>query len=388
MRNLQSIVIAIGVTSMLTGATAEAAGETSPSGKQFLAYFGTYTGKSSKGIYAARFDPAKGSFTSPILAADVVNPTFLALHPNGKWLYAVNETDDFEGKRAGALSAFSINNASGRLTLLNQKLSGGTGPCHVSIDKSGKCALVANYGSGSIATFKIESDGRLSDPASNIQNNGSSANPQRQTGPHAHQILADAANRFVFVCDLGLDKVMVWKFAPEQALLSAHEPAWASVKPGAGPRHLAFDSRNRFAYVVNELDSTLMAFSYDAKAGKLSEIKTLSTLSEGFKANNSGAEVQVHPSGKYVYTSNRGENTIALFAIEARTGVPRYIKAESVRGKTPRHFTIDPTGRWLIVENQDSNNVVVFAVSQRTGELSPVEGSLEVGAPVCLVFAK
>ena len=354
--------------------------------KELLAYFGTYTGARSKGIYCARFDPAKGAFTPPVLAAETVNPTFLAVHPKRPWLYAVNETDRFDGKRQGGVSAFSFDPASGKLTLLNQRASGGSGPCHVSVDRQGKCVLAANYGSGSVASFKIGPDGGLSEPVSTLQHEGSSINRQRQAGPHAHQILADPRNRFVLTCDLGLDQVLITALNPANAVLAPHDPPFTSVKPGSGPRHLAFHPSGRYVYLVNEMGSTLSSFAYEPKAGALKELQTVSTLPSDFRGNSSGAEVQVHPSGKFVYSSNRGDDSIAIFGISSRTGEAKYVGREPVQGKTPRHFTLDPSGQWLIVENQDSNNVVIFRVDQRSGLLTPAGQNFELGAPVCLVF--
>ena len=349
-------------------------------------YFGTYTGAKSKGIYLSRFNPATGWLTPPELAAATRSPSFLALHPGGRFLYAVGEAGDLQGKRAGTVSAFSIDTKSGQLTLLNSESSGGAGPCHLAVDGSGKCLLAANYGSGSIAALPIQSTGALAAPGSVIQHQGSSVNPQRQSGPHAHFITTDPANRFALTCDLGLDQVLVYRLDPAKAALVANDPPFASVEPGAGPRHLAFHPSGHFVFLINEMGSTLTVFAYDAKRGALKELQTVSTLPEGFAGNNSCAEVQVHPSGRFVYGSNRGHDSIAVFGFAAKAGKLTCLEHQPTQGKTPRHFALDPSGQWLLAENQDSDNVVVFRIAAKTGRLSATGQTVAVGAPTCAVF--
>jgi 6-phosphogluconolactonase len=350
-------------------------------------YIGTYTGPTSKGIYLSYFDSATGKLSPPEVAAETTNPSFLALHPGGQWLYAVGEVSSYQGKAEGVVSSFRIDQSNGQLTLLNQQPSGGGGPCHLTLDKTGKCLLVANYGSGSVAALPVESDGRLGSPGMSIQHHGSSLNPQRQAGPHAHFITPDPNNTFVLACDLGLDKVLVYRLSPMQASLTPDDPPSGSLKPGSGPRHLAFNPNGRFLYVINELSSSLTTCSYDPGKGILKELETRSTLPPEFKGENSCAEVQMHPSGSFVYGSNRGHNSIAVFRINPRDGRIQRIEDVACGGKTPRHFALDPSGRWLLVENQDSNNVLVFAVDLSSGRLMPTAEKIEVGAPVCLVFA-
>ena len=246
-----------------------------------LVYIGTYTGGKSKGIYVSRFDPATGQLTSPELAAATPSPSFLALHPGGRFLYAVGETTNLGGKRVGAVSAFSLDAKTGKLTLLNQQSSGGAGPCHLAVDQTGKCLLAANYGSGSIAALPIQADGTLGEPGAVIQHQGSSVNPQRQAGPHAHFITPDPANRFALTCDLGLDQVLVYRLDPAKSTLAANDPPFAAVKPGSGPRHLAFHPSGRYVFLINEMGSTLTAFAYDAQRGALKELQTVSTLPGG-----------------------------------------------------------------------------------------------------------
>ncbi len=361
---------------------------TAQGAKAARAYIGTYTGARSLGIYTALFDPESGRLSNLDLAAETRNPTFLALSPNGRVLYAANEISNYSGQRAGAVSAFSINRETGKLTLLNQQPSAGSGPCHIAVDKTGRCVLVANYGSGSVGAFKVGSDGRLSGPGCQVQHHGSSVNSQRQEGPHAHFITADPANRFVLACDLGLDQVLVYRFDPREATLKPNDLPAAPVPPGAGPRHLAFHPDGRFVYVINELNSTLSSFEYAPRQGTLTPLANISTLPEGFQGRSYCAEIAMHPSGKFLYGSNRGDDSIALFSIDSATGKPAFVSRQSTRGKTPRHFALDPTGRWLLAENQDSNDIFVYRIDQATGQLEPVGDRTEVGAPVCLVFAK
>ncbi len=365
-----------------------AAAEAAPSSNSDLLYIGTYTGAKSKGIYAARFEPKTGQLGPPELAAESPNPTFLALSPRGQVLYAANEIDNFGGQHAGAISAFKIEPGSGKLTLLNQQPSGGRGPCHLAVDHTGKCVLTANYGSGSVAALPIDAAGRLRPPTVSIQHHGSSVNRQRQAGPHAHFITADPRNRFVLACDLGLDKVLSYRLNPAEAMLTPAEPPFASVEPGAGPRHLAFHPNGQWVYVLNEMGCTLDVFEYEAKRGALSERQSISTLPNDFKGDNTCAEVQVHPSGKFVYASNRGDNSIALFAVDKRDGKVTFVERVSTQGRTPRHFALDPTGHWLLAENQDSDSIVVFQVDAQTGRLTPTGQKMEVGAPVCILFAR
>ena len=256
----------------------------------------------------------------------------------------------------------------------------------MAVDQSGKCLLVANYGNGSIAALPIQPDGALGEPGAIIQHHGSSVNPTRQAGPHAHFIIPDPANRFALTCDLGLDQVLVYRLDPAKPALVPNDPPFAPVKPGSGPRHLAFHPSGRFVFLISEIGSTLTAFAYDAKRGALQELQTVSTLPEAFAGKSSCAEVQVHPSGKFVYGSNRGHDSIAVFAFDASTGKLTYVEHQPTQGKIPRHFAFDPTGQWLLAENQDSDNIVVFRVDARTGRLSATGQTVSVGAPVCAIF--
>jgi 3-carboxymuconate cyclase len=352
-----------------------------------LLYIGTYTGAKSKGIYSARFDSDTGKLSAPEIAAETKNPTFLALHPKGRVLYAVSEIDNFQGMKTGGVSSFSIDGKTAKLSLLSQEPSGGGGPCHLSVDKSGKCILVANYGTGSFATLSVRGDGKLEAPREMIRFDGSSINRERQSGPHAHFIDFYPSNKFAFGCDLGLDKVFIWEFEltglPENALKLKYP---APIKPGSGPRHLAFHPSGRFVYLINEMAATITVFAYDPDKPALNELQTISMLPEKFEGFKSGAEIQFHPSGKFVYGSNRGHDSIAVFSVDEKGGKLTLVEHQSTRGKTPRHFALDPTGKWLLAENQDSDNIVIFGVDQRSGKLSPTGESAEVGSPVCIQF--
>jgi 6-phosphogluconolactonase len=353
-----------------------------------LVYVGTYTGEKSKGIYAYRLDLASGRCESLGVAAELKSPSFLAVHPNRKFLYSVNEISDFNNKPAGGVSALAIDGATGKLTLLNQQSSGGEGPCHLVVDHSGQTVLVANYGGGSVAALPVGTDGRVDPAASVIQHAGSSVNPQRQKEPHAHSINVDPGNRFAFAADLGLDKVLVYRLYPATSMLTANDPPAVSVKPGSGPRHFAFHPSGRFAYVINEILCTVTAFAYDAQRGRLTERQTISTLPEGdaLKPEYSTAEVQVHPSGKFVYGSNRGHDSVTVFAVDDATGTLRTVENKSTGGKTPRGFGIDPTGQFLLAGNQDSHKVVLFRIEPQTGRMTATGEELQVGSPVCVKF--
>jgi 6-phosphogluconolactonase len=367
----------------LAGMSAEAASTNS----SMPVYIGTYTGAKSKGIYMAQFDPVTGKLGAAELAVRTTGPSFLAVHPGGRFLYAVGETSNLGGKKAGAVRAFRIDDATGRLKLLNQQSSGGEGPCHLSVDREGKCLLVANYGNGSIAALPIQADGKLAEASAVIQHQGSSVNPERQAGPHAHFITTDAADRFALACDLGLDKVLVYRLDAAKGTLLPNDPSFASVQPGLGARHLVFSPDGRFAYVISEIGATLTAFAYDPQRGALKELQTVSTLPQDFKGAKSASEIQVHPSGRFVYGSNRGHDSITVYSIDPGTGKLSWVDCQASQGKTPRHFVIDPTGQWLLAENQDSDSIVVFRLDAATGRLSTTGQVIEVPTPVCAVFA-
>lgn len=358
-----------------------------PSGRQRV-YFGTYTGKLSQGIYRSELDLATGKLSPPVLAVEVTSPSFLAIAPNQKFLYSVGELIDGNGKKGGAVNAYAIDDATGDLKLLNQQSSVGGGPCHISVDRTGKTALIANYGGGSAVALPIHSDGKLGEASSFVQHKGHDAVKDRPLTPHAHSVNVDASNRFAFVADLGLDKVLVYKLDPEKGTITANDPPAASVPAGSGPRHFAFHPSGKFAYVINESLLTVTAFQYDADKGVLTPQQTITTLPEGVtdRKGMSTAEVQVHPSGKFLYGSNRGHNSIAIFSIDSATGKLTVVGHQGQGIKTPRNFGVDPTGHYLLAANQGGDSVIVFRINQTTGQLEPTDSMISVGAPVCVKF--
>ncbi len=348
-------------------------------------FVGTYTGKKSQGIYRVEFDTDTGKLGTPELAAEVKSPSFLTIAPDHKHLFCVGEMNTFMGKKGGGVSSFSLNAKTGELKMLNQQSSGGAGPCHIICDKQGKHVMVANYGGGSVEVLPIGKDGKLGGASCFVQHKGSSVDKARQEGPHAHSAHLDAANKFAVVCDLGLDKVFVYKYDADAGTITPNDPPFVAMAPGSGPRHFAFHPNGKFAYVNNEMLSTLTAMSYDPDKGEFQVLNTLSTIPAPDK-DNSTAETVVHPNGKFVYTSNRGHNSIAIFAIDQSTGKIKALGHQGEGIKVPRNFNIDPTGKWMVVANQDGDDIIVFAIDGRTGQLKPTGQKAEVGAPVCVKF--
>jgi 6-phosphogluconolactonase len=350
---------------------------------QYIAYVGTYTTKTeSKGIYAYRFDAATGKLSSLGVAAESADPSFVAVHPSGKFVYAVNEA----GKNS-MVSAFARDAKTGKLTLLNQLPALGQDPCYISFDKTGKYVLVANYTSGNIAVFPILPDEKLGEHTALVQHSGTlGPNKDRQEAPHAHWIETSPDNRFALAADLGLDEVLVYKFDAAKGTLSPNEPPFARLKPASGPRHIAFRPDGKFIYVVSELSSTVTVFHYVAASGILHEIQTVTTLPKDFSARNDVAEIAVHRNGKFLYASNRGHDSIAVFAIDPANGTLTFVARVLTGGKEPRHFAIDPSGKYLLAENQLSNNVVVFKIDPATGSFTPTGQVVEVPSPVDIAF--
>ncbi len=346
-------------------------------------YLGTYTRGDSQGIYQAQLDTKTGELDSLELAGELDSPSFVALHPTKPVVYAVSEVANFGGEKAGAVSALRRDTASGRLTLLNQQTTKGAHPCHVSVTPCGKFVMVANYSGGSVACYPVEEDGSLGPMSGFIQHEGSSVSP-RQKGPHAHSIDPGPTGRFIYANDLGVDKVFIYRL--EEGKLVPSRPAFASLAPGSGPRHLAFHPKGRFVYVINELLSTVTAFEHNAETGGLTEIQTISTLPDGFGGKNTTAEIRVHPSGRFLYGSNRGHDSIAAFRINRDTGKLTALGQTSSGGNSPRNFTIDPSGRYLLAAHQLSDNVVAFRINLDTGLLEPTGSELELSMPVCVTF--
>jgi len=340
---------------------------------KYLVYTGTYTRDATKGIYAFTFDPATGAMGPAELKAETSNPSWLAVHPNGKFLYSVNEDTD------GMVTAFAMDPKTGALTKLNSVSSGGSVPCHLAIDKTGKLLLTANYGSGSVGVTAIGADGRLGE-TTRVQHKGSAE-------PHAHEIVFSKDNRFAFVPELGLNQVISYRVDPAKGSISPNDPPFVQLPTGNGPRHFAFHPNGKFAYGNNELSMTATAYTYDAARGELKEIQTLSTLPGGLKAGEglSTSEAEVDRNGKFLYVGNRGHNSIAVFAIGG-DGKLTAVEQAPTLGKTPRSFKIDPTGKYLLAGNQDSNTVVEFRIDAKTGKLTPTGKTIEAGIPVCFVF--
>lgn len=380
------------IAALLGGAIEDARGQ-KDLGAESLIYVGTYTGAKSKGIYLFRMrtsdDPNIPQYVTmtPLgLVAETPNPSFLEIDAKRGVLFCVNEIDEFNGKKSGAVSAFTIDRPTGKLTLLNQQSSGGAGPCHLALDRDASHLVVANYAGGSVAVLPIAPDGRLGEATDVRQHNGKSVHPTRQQGPHAHGVTFSPDNRFVFVCDLGLDKVMIYKFDAPTGKLTPHEPAFVALKPGAGPRHLAFRPDGKFAYVINELSSTVTAFAYDAPAGALKELQTVSTLPPYFDGANTAAEIAVHPSGKYLFASNRGHHSVVLFNIDPADGTLAYVEDQSTYGTTPRHFGMDAAGKHIAVANQDAGNLLILRVDPENARLKPAGNVTETPSPACAQF--
>ncbi len=361
--------------------------------KHYILYVGTYTTGESKGIYAFRYDAATGSLQSLGLAAATDNPSFLAVDAKNQHLYAVNETGNYEGKSSGAVTAFTIDRKAAKLSQLDQVASHGADPCYISLDRTGKYLLVANYTGGTVAVLPIHANGSLGEATSVLPDEGTlGPNKERQEKPHAHWIQASARNRFVYVSDLGLDRVLIYKFDAAKGTLSRGESHGtdkdffsAKLAPGTGPRHVAFSADGKFMYVLGEMDATVTVFANDDKETYRS-IQKISTLPKNFSGENTAAEIAIHPNGKFLYTSNRGADSIAEFSIDQQSGKLTLVGQISTFGKEPRHFTIDPTGKRLLVANQNSNNIVEYAIDESTGKLSKIGDTVAVPSPVCLVF--
>jgi 6-phosphogluconolactonase len=368
---------------------------------EYLLFVGTYTEKESKGIYAYRFDAASSELTPLGIAAEASNPSFLAIDPSHRFLYAVNEVQKYKDANSGVVSAFAIDGQrgdhqkgdrqkgdrqTGKLQLLNAVASRGADPCYIAFDKTGKYALVANYTGGSVAVFPVQSDGHIGEASAFVQHVGSSVNRERQEGPHAHWIETTPDNRFAIAVDLGLDELLVYRFDVKTGSLTPNNPPYAKLDPGAGPRHLAFHPNGKFVYVINELQSSITAFACDASRGTLHKLKTVSTLPKNFSGSNDAAEIKIHSSGRFLFASNRGHDTVAVFSIDSKTGALTLADYFPTQGKTPRNFEIDPTGKFLFVANQDTNNIAVFQIDSNNGRLTPTKQTLQVPSPVCLKF--
>jgi 6-phosphogluconolactonase len=350
---------------------------------QYFAFVGTYTTKTtSKGIYAFRYDGKAGKLTPLGVAAESQDPSFVAIHSSKKYLYAVNEA----GKNS-MVSAFGLDAHTGKLTPLNQLPALGEDPCYISLDRSGKYVFIANYTSGNLAVFPILADGQLGEHTAFVQDTGTlGPNKERQEGPHAHWIETTPDNRFVLSVDLGLDEVLIFKFDAAKGTLSPANPAFVKLPGGTGPRHLTISPNKKFAYGVDELNSTVTAFSFNSSKAALTPLQTISTVPSGATGRNETAEITVHPSGKFLYASNRGHDTIALFRIDSATGKLASAGEFSIDGKEPRNFMIDPSGNFLLSADQLSDKIVIFKIDLASGELTPTGQSVEVPSPVDIAF--
>lgn len=351
---------------------------------RILVYVGTYTFRDGGEIYIYHMNPNSGALEYIGAVRNLPNPSFLAVDSRHQNLYAVNEIASFLGEPAGAVSAFSIEQESGKIFFLNSKSSRGVGPCHITLDRSDRYIFVANYAGGSICMLPRNEDGSIGDAAYFIQHKGSSINPRRQEGPHPHCVVVDPANKYVYVPDLGLDKIIIYKLDLKEGLLEPGDQPWVNTRPGAGPRHFTFHPNGRFAYLVNELDSTVVAYAYSERDGSLREIQVESTLPGDFKGENYAADIHVSPSGRFLYASNRGHDSLAVFRIDEENGSLKAIGHVHTQGRWPRNFAIDPSGMFILVANQHSNNIVTFQVDYETGMPKPTGHVVKVPSPVCV----
>jgi 6-phosphogluconolactonase len=356
--------------------------------KEFLVYFGTYTNHLSRGIYVSRLDADTGKFSMPKLAAETPDPCFLAISPDEKFLYAATSVRILNGEKTGAVSAFAIEKNSGALTLLNQKSSGGGGPCYVSVDATGKILLTANYGGGSVKSFLLNDDGSIGRDGTLIQFHGHGANTNRQSSPHGHFFATDPSNHFALACDLGTDQVTIYQLDATSATLRSNSVA--SLPPGSGARHLAFSRDGKFAYIISEMACTITTFAWNSETGNLQERSAISALPPDVAVQNNftAAEIVVHPTGKYIYATVRGHDSVSVFAADEKTGALTFVQNISAAGKIPRGLGVDPTGHWLVVANQKTDNVTVFAIDAATGKLTPTDQKISIGAPVDVKFLK
>jgi 6-phosphogluconolactonase len=356
------------------------------SAADLFVYFGTHTAAPGVGFSLARFDTATGVLSKPEFLIEAAAPAFFVIHPDGRHLYASNSVKTFQGQPVGAVSAYEIDRATARLTLLNQQPSGGADANYVELDRTGRYLFTANYEGGSIAAFALRPDGAIGARTAFFQHTGASVDAKRQRHAYAHSIKIDPTNRFVLVGDLGLDKVFIYRFDERDGSMQPHEPAFVTAAPGSGPRHMTFHPNGRLLYVLTEMGSTVTGYHWDAKRGTLVAIETVSTLPAGFAGVNNCAEIRVRPDGKFLYASNRGHDSIAVFAIDAKSGRLTLVQHAPSLGKSPRNFEFDPTARWMLVSNHASDNAVVFRMDEPTGRLTPVGEPVTLPTPFCERF--
>jgi 6-phosphogluconolactonase len=359
---------------------------TSDNKDDLYVYIGTYTTKGSEGIYICRYNQLTGQLSLAGVEKGVTDPSFLAVDPGKKFLFAVNEVGEFNGKKGGGVSAFRIDKQTGMLSFINNQSSGGAAPCNLTVNMDGSFVLVGNYSGGNVSVLPVKPDGSLGSLVGLIQHTGSGINLKRQKTPHVHCLVLDRSNKHIIVTDLGTDKIIVYPFDAKKGGINESGKHSFSAHPGAGPRHLAFSPDEKFLYAINELNSTITVYMYDGSEGNLTEIQTLPTLPAEFSGSNTCADIHVHPSGKFLYGSNRGHDSIAAYKRDQQTGMLSLIELVSTKGKNPRNFAIDPAGNFLLVANQDTNNIVSFRIDPETGRLNPSESSIDIPTPVCIRF--
>ena len=370
------------ITTLIALGLATTLGQANAAPTRALVCFGSYSTPDKDSVHLFQLNLQDGSLKKLNAVDGLTNPSFLKIHPNGKYLYTVNEVSTFDGKKSGGVTAFALDVKGGKLNKINQQPSGDTGPCHLTVDATGKYVLVAHYGGGSTSVLPIKKDGSVGALVSQIKHKGSSVTP-RQKAPHAHSIHLGPNNKFAFAPDLGIDKVLVFSFDEKTGAIAETKFDGAKLEPGSGPRHFGFHPDGKFAYVINELKQTVTAFRYNAKRGRLRTLQTLSSVPHPVKGNST-AEVLVHPTGQFLYGSNRGHNSIAMFRINEKNGKLTALGHESTRGSTPRNFGIDPTGQFLLAANQQSDNVAVFRINQDTGKLKFTGNEIKLSKPVCV----
>jgi len=372
------------VVGLVVAALADRRGEARPVLSERLVYVGTYTGETSRGIYAFRFDDSSGGLTPLGLAAETPSPSFLTSSANGRVVFAVNELESFRGAASGSVTSFAADPATAKLTEISVQPTRGAGPCHLALDRTGRYLAVANYGGGNFSLFPVTADGRLQPATSVVAGEQAELVPSKPAARLGHMVGFDARNRFLLAADKGLDQVLVYRFDPSKGVLTPNRPASASLPPGSGPRHFAFHPNGKWLFAINELASTITTFTWDQAAGKLTAGDSVPTRPADVTTGTT-AEIAVHPSGRFVYGSNRGHDSIVVFRV-GDGGALTLVQYESTRGKTPRHFALDSTGRWLIAANQQSGTLAVFSIDQNTGRLSPVGPLTSVGSPVNILF--
>jgi 6-phosphogluconolactonase len=362
--------------------------QTPETGPEHLLFVGTYTKKDSKGIYAWRFNSQAGTLTPLGLSAETDNPSFLAIHPKAWFLFAVNETGNFQGKPTGSVSAFTINPTTGRLSFINQVASGGADPCDIVLDHTGQTAAVANYTGGSFALFPIKPTGDLGEASQVEKISGNGPNKERQEAAHTHSVNIARDNKALIVTDLGTDKVLAYHLSPEKSTAQPAAPPFVKVPDGDGPRHSVFSRDSRFLYVLSEMGSSVTTFKFDAHTAKLERLSTLSALPGSYKGPNDAAEIAIDHENKFLYTTNRGHDSLAVFAVDEPTGALKLVDHVPTGGQHPRHFTIDPSGNWMLIANMNSDNIVVFSRNRKTGVPKPTGLNVYTSAPVCLKFVR